>query len=229
METLVTCKVSIVLRPIMADIEVKDRIKTAAHDLVMKYGIRTVSMDDIAASVGMSKKTLYQYYQDKDELVKAVVDGVIDQNQCDCSGFVERATDAIHEIFLTMEMMVEMFSEMNPSVLFELQKYHPNVYQVFHKHKAEFIFQSIKANIERGKKEELYREDINTDVLCHYRIQSMFIPFNPEFQRSLNKYTLLEIEEQIILNFLFGMVTSKGYKLAMKYLEVKNKIASKTN
>ncbi|RYD76074.1 MAG: TetR/AcrR family transcriptional regulator [Sphingobacteriales bacterium] len=227
METLVTLKVSIVLRPIMAEIETKDRIKAAAHELVMKYGIRTVSMDDIAASVGMSKKTLYQYYQDKEELVKAVVDTVIEENQCSCSGFVEKASDAIHEIFLTMEMMVEMFSEMNPSVLFELQKYHPNAYHTFHRHKAEFIFQSIKDNIERGKKEELYREDINTEVLCRYRIESMFIPFNPEFQRNLNKYTLLEIEEQIILNFLFGMVTSKGYKLAIKYLEQKNKIALK--
>ncbi|MBC7935957.1 MAG: TetR/AcrR family transcriptional regulator [Rhizobacter sp.] len=227
METLVTPKVSIVLHPIMADIEVKDRIKTAAHDLVMKYGIRTVSMDDISASVGMSKKTLYQYYQDKDELVKAVVDTIIDQNQFTCSGFVDKANDAVHEIFLTMEMMVEMFSEMNPSILFELQKYHPNVYQVFHKHKSEFIHQNIKANLERGKKEELYREDINIEILCLYRIESMFIPFNPDFQKSLNKHTLLEIEEQIILNFLFGMVSQKGYKMAMKYMEQKNKTVSK--
>ena len=65
------------------------------------------------------------------------------------------------------------------------------------------------------------------EVLSRYRIESMFIPFNPEFQRSLNKCTLLEIEEQIILNFLFGMVTLKGYKLAMKYLEQKNKTVSK--
>ena len=227
METLVTFKVSVVLRPIMAEIETKDRIKGAAHDLIMKYGVRTVSMDDIAAAVGMSKKTLYQYYQDKEELVKAVVETIIEQNQGTCCGFVEKANDAIHEIFLTMEMMVEMFSEMNPSVLFELQKYHPQVYGTFHKHKVEFIYQHISANIERGKKEELYREDVNTEIMCRYRIDSMFIPFNPEFQRSLNKYTLLELEEQIILNFLFGMVSSKGYKLAMKYLDQKNKTVSK--
>lgn len=228
METLVTFKVSIVLPPIMAETDTKDRIKGAAHDLVMKYGVRTVSMDDIAAAVGMSKKTLYQYYQDKEELVKAVVDTVIEENQCVCSGFVEKANDAIHEIFLSIEMMVEMFSEMNPTVLFELQKYHPLAYNTFHKHKMEFIYRCIMDNIERGKKEELYREDVNTEVLCRYRIESMFIPFNPEFQRSLNKYRLLEIEEQIILNFLFGMVTMKGYKLAMKYLDQKNKTVSTT-
>ncbi|MFT3979625.1 MAG: TetR/AcrR family transcriptional regulator [Ferruginibacter sp.] len=205
----------------------KDRIKSAAHELVMKYGIRTVSMDDIAAAVGMSKKTLYQYYQDKDELVKAIVDSVLDDNRCQCGDCVEHADNAIHEIFLTIEMMVEMFDEMNPSVVFELQKYHPNAYQSFVKHKSEFIYVTIKSNLERGIREELYRPDINVEVLSRFRIESMFIPFNPEFQRSLHKVTLLEIEEQIILNFLFGMVTARGYKLAMKYLEQRNKPVSK--
>ena len=227
METLVTPKVSIVLHPIMADIETKNRIKKAAHDLVMKYGVRTVSMDDIAASVGMSKKTVYQYYQDKDELVKAVIDDVLEDNKCSCDEFVNRADNAIHEVFLTMEMMVETFTEMNPSILFELQKYHPSAYQTFAKFKGEFIYQSIKANVQRGKREELYREDINVEILSRYRMEAVFIPFNPEFQRSLNKFTLMEIEEQVILNFLFGMVSQKGYKLAMKYLEQKNKTVSK--
>src|SRR6187402_2200452 len=100
--------------PTMQEIEPKDRIRAAAHDLVMKYGIRTVSMDDIAASVGMSKKTLYQYYIDKDELIKAVVEGIIDENRCECCNHVEQADDAIHEVFLAIDMMVEMFSDMNP-------------------------------------------------------------------------------------------------------------------
>jgi AcrR family transcriptional regulator len=78
----------------MTDIDHKLRIKQAAHDLVMKYSIRSVSMDDIAASVGMSKKTLYHYYQDKDELVRAVVEGVIEENECVCDGHVKAAQNA---------------------------------------------------------------------------------------------------------------------------------------
>src|SRR5690606_11821927 len=119
------------LHPIMAEIETKNRIMVAAHDLVMKYGVRAVSMDDIAASVGMSKKTLYQYYQDKDELVKAVIDDILEDNKCTCDEFVNKAENAVHEVFLTMEMMVETFSEMNPSILYELQKYHHSAYQTF--------------------------------------------------------------------------------------------------
>jgi AcrR family transcriptional regulator len=202
----------------MLDIDQKQRIKNAAHDLVMKYSIRSVSMDDIAASVGMSKKTLYQYYKDKDELVKAVISSVIEDNRCKCDHHVEAADNAVHEIFLAMEMMVEMFKSMNPAILYEMQKYHPDAYQHFQEHKMQYLHGHIRQNIERGIKEELYRPDINPHILAKFRVESMFIAFNPEFQRALHKYTLLELEQQIIMNFLFGLVTTKGYKLAMKYM-----------
>ncbi len=207
----------------MTDIDHKERIRQAAHDLVMKYSLRSVSMDDIAASVGMSKKTLYHYYQDKDELVKAVVEGVIEENQCTCDGHVRAAQNAVHEIFLAMEMMVEMFQTMNPAIIFEMQKYHPDAYQRFHQHKTKFLLDHMEQNIERGIREELYRPDVNPQILARFRVESMFIPFNPDFQRSLNNYTLLELEEQIITHFLFGLVTLKGHKLAMKYLDEKEK------
>lgn len=223
METLVTIKVSLVLRPNMTDIDQKERIKQAAHDLVMKYSIRSVSMDDIATSVGMSKKTLYQYYKDKDELVSAVITSVIEDNRCKCDVHVETADNAVHEIFLAIEMMVEMFKTMNPAILYEMQKYHPEAYQHFQQHKMQYMYRHIHENLVRGIKEELYREDINPQILAKYRIESMFIPFHPEFQRALDKYTLQEIEEQIIINFLFGLVTPKGYKLAMKYIDQREK------
>ncbi len=224
METLVTAKVSVVLCPIMTDIDQKERIKQAAHDLVMKYSIRSVSMDDIAASVGMSKKTLYQYYKDKDELVKAVIDSVIESNRCKCDLHVEQADNAVHEIFLAMEMMVEMFKTMNPAILYEMQKYHPEAHQHFQQHKMQYLLGHVGKNIERGIAEELYRPEINVNILAKFRIESMFIPFHPEFHQSLGKYTLIEIEEQIITNFLFGLVTQKGYKLALRYMAQKEKI-----
>lgn len=221
METLVTFKVFLVLQPIMTETDPKERIKHAAHDLVMKYSVRSVSMDDIAASVGMSKKTLYQYYQDKDELVTAIVDGVVQDNQCLCNQNMKSAKNAVHEVFLTMEMMVEMFQTMNPSVIFEMQKYHPAAYQHFLRHKTQYLLNNIVKNLQRGVQEELYRPEINIPVLAQFRIESMFIPFNPDFQRTLNNVTLLELEEQIITNFLFGVVSLKGYKLAAKYMKQK--------
>ncbi len=221
-ETLVTSKVSVVLYPIMTETDNKQRIQKGAHDLVMQYGIRSVSMDDIAAKLGMSKKTIYQYFKDKDELVEAVVDEVIATNQYACKEDIDRSENAVHEIFLVMEMMAEMFKTMNPSILHDMQKYHPVAFSKFKKHKNEFLYNVCTQNLQRGVREELYRPEIALDILCRYRVETMFIPFNPEFQQSL-KHSLAKIEEEILMHFLYGLVSQKGYKLIIKYREQKTK------
>ena len=226
METLVTQKVSLVLPSIMTEIDNKTRIKSVAHDLVMQYSIRSVSMDDIAANLGMSKKTIYQYFKDKDELVEAVVDDVIDTNQCTCNEDMEKAENAVHEIFLVMDMMMEMFKTMNPSILFDMQKYHPAAFRKFQRHRNEYLYNVCRQNLERGIREELFRPEINVDVMARYRVETMLTAFNPEFQRSV-KQSLIEIEEEIIIHYLFGLVTLKGYKLVLKYMEQKDKMPNK--
>lgn len=213
---MVTIKVSLVLLLIMAESDTKQRIKQAANDLVMQYGIRSVSMDDIAANLGMSKKTIYLYFKDKDELVDEIVDDIIVNNRYECNADRDRAENAIHEIFLVMDMMAEMFAAMNPGILFDMQKYHPATFKKFLKHKNEYLYNVCRENLERGIQEELYRPELAVDILCRYRVETMFIPFNPDFQQSL-KYNLAKIEEEIIIHFLFGLVSLKGYKLVMKY------------
>ena len=210
----------------MTEVETKQRIQKAAHDLVMQYGIRSVSMDDIAANLGMSKKTIYQYFKDKDELVEAVVDDIIDTNQYACKADIERSENAVHEIFLVMDMMAEMFKSMNPSILHDMQKYHPAAFTKFKKHKNEFLYDVCTKNLQRGVKEELYRSEIAVDILCRYRVETMFIPFNPQFQQSL-KHSLAMIEEEILIHFLFGLVSPKGYKQITKYMEQKTKTSIK--
>ena len=210
----------------MTEVETKQRIQKAAHDLVMQYGIRSVSMDDIAANLGMSKKTIYQYFKDKDELVEAVVDDIIDTNQYACKADIERSENAVHEIFLVMDMMAEMFKSMNPSILHDMQKYHPAAFTKFKKHKNEFLYDVCTKNLQRGVKEELYRPEIAVDILCRYRVETMFIPFNPQFQQSL-KHSLAMIEEEILIHFLFGLVSPKGYKQITKYMEQKTKTSIK--
>ncbi|MEJ7627393.1 MAG: TetR/AcrR family transcriptional regulator [Ferruginibacter sp.] len=222
---MVTLKVSLVLRP-MSEKDTKQRIKEVAHDLVMQFGIRSISMDDIASKLGMSKKTIYFYYKDKDELVEAVVEGLILHTQCSCNADRQKANDAIHEIFLAMDMLTMIFHSMNPSLLFDLQKYHQVAFTKFLNHKNDFIVSMIRQNIERGISEELYRPEINVDIMARFRVESMFIPFNPEFVRN-TRSTLVEIEQEIIRHFLFGLVSQKGYKLTLKYQEQRDKAKTK--
>jgi len=217
LETLVTQKVSLVLCPIMTVvIDTGERIKQKAADLFMQYGLRSVSMDDIANGLGISKKTIYQYYADKDELVDAFITEKINHNQSCCELDKDAAENAVHEIFLAIDMMMEIMSSMNPALLFEMQKYHPAAFERFYKHKNDYLFTVIKDNLLRGIKEGLFRNDLNVDILARFRVESMMLPFQPDFHTK-TKYTLFEIEEELLLHYLFGLVSERGYQLTVQY------------
>ena len=80
--------------------EVKDRILVKAADLFCRYGIRTITMDEIASQLGISKKTIYQFFTDKDDMVSAVIDQEISHNEMECNYFRDSAKDAVQQIFL---------------------------------------------------------------------------------------------------------------------------------
>ena len=208
--------------PELKKMETKDRIALKAEELFMQYGIRSVSMDDIANNLGMSKKTLYQYFADKDELVDAVVERHISEVEGDCKNCRIAATDAIHEIFLTMEHIMDEFKNMNPMLLFDLEKFHFKAYQRFKNYKDKFLLEIIRNNIDWGIKEELYRPDLNIDVLSKYRIESIMIPFNVTVFPP-GKYNLGRTSEIMIENFTYGLATIKGHKLIQKYNEQRQK------
>jgi AcrR family transcriptional regulator len=196
--------------------EIRDRIKSKADELFMRYGIRSVSMDDIAAHLGMSKKTIYQYFSDKDELVDAVVQEDIKEIQHDCNTCTADARDAVEEIFLTMERIVEQFRNMNPMVIYDLEKFHFRSYKKFMEHKNRFLLEIIRNNLEKGIAEGLYRPEINADVMAKFRLESMMMPFNIDLFPP-TRYNLADVTKEIIVHFLYGIASLKGYQLILKY------------
>ncbi len=216
METLVTKKVSIVLRLILVIMEQQERIVAKAHELFMRYGIRSISMDEIATHLGISKKTIYQFFADKDALVEAVVDIEIGVNERDCLMYNQKSENPIHELFLALEMIEDLLRMMNPMVIFDMQKYHPAAFKKFNEHKNSFLYKLIKENLEKGIRQELYRDDINVGILSRFRLASVFLVFNPELF-PLGKNSLSDVMREMTLHFIYGVATPKGQKLTQKY------------
>jgi AcrR family transcriptional regulator len=200
----------------------EQRITEKAQELFFRYGLKNVTMDDIATHLGMSKKTIYQYYTDKDALIDAVVQKEIDNDVTECAVHRQKCENAVHEVFLALDMMQEMMSTMNPVIIFEMQKYYPSAFKKMNDHKNKFLYKVIKENLELGIKEEMYRADINPDILAKFRIESIFIAFNPELFPS-NKYTLFQIETHMMEHFLYGICTAKGLKQLIKYKNQRQK------
>lgn len=198
--------------------EVKERIQGKALEMFMRYGIRSVSMDEIAGQLGMSKKTLYQHFVDKDQLIEAVVSDDVRRGEQDCLSSCRTAENAVEEVFILMQSVLKQIREMNPVVVYDLQKFHPRAFKHFEKHKNEFILSMVKQNMERGIREELYREEISIDILSRYRLECMFIPFNMDvFPPS--KYEVASVTKEIMVHFTYGIATPKGFKLIQKYLK----------
>ncbi len=186
-----------------------------ARELFMQYGVRNISMDDIASSLGISKKTIYQNFKDKDALVMHTMEGILEYNKTLCLPKTT-AKNAIHEAFIGFEYMMEVFRKINFSVLNELKKYHPKTYRKFQAYRDEFLLGVIKESIQRGIDEGLFREDINTDILARIRVEALFISFQPEFYNPM-QMDPYEVNQQLFHLFMYGMATAKGYRLIEKY------------
>ncbi len=205
--------------------ELKERIIQEARTLFLKLGIRSVSMDEIATQLGISKKTLYQHFQDKDELVDLVLEGQICNMQSETRQTVESASNAIEEIFNTMDMMVKHSRNMNPVVIFDLQKYHFSSFQKFHAYQNDFLLTIISNNLKKGVEEGLYRSDIKINILAKFRLETLMMGFNMNAFPT-EKFNVTEVSLVIIENFLYGLATEKGFNLIESY---KNKRKENNN
>jgi len=201
--------------------EIKDRIKQKADELFRRYGIKSVTMDEIANQLGVSKKTIYHSFSDKNELVDEVIADILKYNKDCCKSYRANSQNAIHEVFQAMEMLQIMFENMNPVILYDIERNHPATYKKFTEYKYKFLYELVKENIERGKKEELYRSDIETEVVVKVRLETMLMPFNEDIFPK-NKFSLATLQQQLIEYFLFGIASMKGYKLILKYHQEKS-------
>ena len=194
----------------------QDRILNKARELMFQTGVKHVTMDDLATQLGISKKTIYQYYKDKDALVSSVVEFELANHALICNQSMKLADNAVHEIFLLMTVIQEMFNRMNPLALFEIEKYYPLAFEKIKNHKDDFIFSMISANLEKGIAEGLYRKDVDVTILSKYRLETSLIPFNIHVFHP-SKFDMLKVNLQIIEHFVYGVATLDGHKLMDNY------------
>jgi AcrR family transcriptional regulator len=193
-----------------------ERILLKARDLMLQSGLRQVTMDDLAHQLGISKKTIYLYYKDKDDLVKAVVNLELKEHEMTCKDCKSKAENAIHEMFLLMENMKAMTQTLNPNSMMDLEKHFSNAFDMIKTHKDDFLFSLIKQNLMKGIEEGCYRKDLDIDIISKFRLETVFIPFNLHLF-PLNKFNSIEVHTQLMEHFVYGLMTVKGHELMDRY------------
>ena len=166
-----------------------------------RYGIRSITMDDIARELGISKKTLYHDFEDKNDLIKRVIDYDILVKR----RFLEQVNranyGAIEELFYVNEKIQQDRSSYSPTFYYDLKKYHPETYRRWLEEKRQNMFDLIVGNLQKGKREGVFREEIHEDtigklymarmeILSNDEISDVLQTISPEFMQEIFDYHL---------------------------------------
>ena len=202
--------------------EVKERIIKGADSLFMRYGIKSMTMDDIAKHLSVSKKTIYQSFKDKRELVLCVMHNHLTEQEVIINEISKNAINSIDELFQLSKHIKSVMMEMNPSLVLDIQKYYPDAWKSFQKHEKECILQTIVKNLNWGKEEGYFRDELNSEILARARVAQIEAGFDPLYFPS-SKFSVLEVQLELFNHFIMGLVTKEGYQLFNKYLEENEK------
>ena len=194
----------------------KSRIIIKGTELFFRYGVKTVTMDAIANELGISKKTIYQHFPDKDSMVYEVVKTFIEQDNAKWDELDRLYSNVIEKIFKSFEMTKDLFTQMNPRLLYEIQKYFPKAYQLFVEHGEKCINENLIADFKKGAQFGYFRNDIDFELLARLRMAEVNLAFNPDFYPN-NNLPLFETQLVLLDIFMRGILTEKGLTLYTSY------------
>jgi len=196
----------------------KEKLLKGAEELFMRFGVRSITMDDIARHLGISKKTIYQHFADKDDVVVSVAKSRLEKQRQQFEKATAESKNSVEEMVKLSYCIKENMRDTNPSVLFDMQKYHQRAWNVWLEFKHKFIRQSVMQSLKRGMEEGYFRADINTDILVIMRLEVVQMAFdNMVFPR--DQFNLAEVQTHLFDHFVYGILTDKGKKLYQKYKE----------
>ncbi|HMT29046.1 MAG TPA: TetR/AcrR family transcriptional regulator [Bacteroidia bacterium] len=199
--------------------EAEDRIIESATELFYRFGIKSITMDDVAKHLAMSKKTLYQHFRDKNEMVRKCCEHDILNRTCMFKEIASLAVDPINEMMNLMKHMESMFSGINPNLFYDMQKYYPEVWKLYREFKEKSMMQMIEENFKKGIDAGLYRRDISISILARLRMEEVEMGFNHEFFPH-DKFSVAKVQVALFDHFMHGITTIKGHKLINKYKQI---------
>ena len=196
-----------------------ERIIQGGEDLFLKAGIKSVTMDDIAKQVGMSKKTIYQFFKDKNELVIALVKSKLEEDEQQIKDIISKSNNVIDEMINMMKCSEDVFSRINPIVIHDMQKYHPDAWTVFQNFKAEVIIHTLEELLTKGIQQGYIRPEIDVKIMARMRVSQVETGFNTQ-EFPLADFNPWKVQSQFLEHFNYGICTLKGYKLLNQYKNI---------
>lgn len=190
----------------------RDKILKVADELFIKYGVKNITMDDIAKGLSISKKTIYQFFKDKNEIVKEFTLNQCTSRRDDFEDIPARAKNSIEALVMVSKCIGENVLTLNPLLLMEVQKFYGEAWQIFLDFKEHTFYKSLERTIIRGIKEGYIRKEIDPEIIAIMRMEQVQMCFDPKIFPS-DRYDFKEVQMQLFNHFVFGLLTCEGQKL----------------
>ena len=196
--------------------EILPKILGASAELFRQYGFKTITMDDIARRAGISKKTLYQHFANKHEVVNDSLVWYKAQMTEACEAVLQESENPVEAMVRMAAFMDENHKKINPMAMFELQRFFPETYNLFRELLIEKDAGMIRDNILDGMRLGLYRDNLNADLLARYRLETSLMILQPNLMVN-ERDELLYVHLEIAEHFMYGIMTAQGVELYIKY------------
>lgn len=194
------------------------KIIATAEKLFLKFGVKNVTMDDIAKEMTMSKKTIYTYFSKKETLVEVVVFTIFDRVAKRIYEIIASELNPIQEIITIEDELAVHIDQQTSAMMYQLQKYYPKLYKKLTTKQSEVIDKTFRENLKRGLTMGVYRDDINIDVITKIYYTTLINLHNQDvFPEEI--YACFDLKREYLIYHLRGITSSKGEKLITKYIK----------
>lgn len=200
----------------------EQKILEDATRVFMQFGIKSVNMDDLARHLSVSKKTLYQYFTDKEDLVRKAVASHCTREDIAIQGICTKGLNAIDEMLEIMQFITGLLKNMHPSIKFDLQKYHPEVYRAMKENRDRAIFDCMMLNTKKGHREGYYRKDFNAEVIIKIYIGRMETIFDQSIF-PFEQFTFIDIYREMFSYHIRGIASEEGLQYLGQKLKQKKR------
>ena len=194
----------------------KEQVLQGAEGLFMKYGVKSVTMDDVSREIGISKKTLYQFVDNKADLIEKIFHRSCEVEINMMAEIRKTSKDAIDEMFKLAEYIIGMLRNMSPSLVYDLRKYYQSTWVKIERLHNVHVYNLIKENLELGKSQGVYRKEINTDIIAKLYVGKTSLIVNDELFPT-NEYNQAELFKCYFSYHIHGIASPHGLKLLEQY------------
>lgn len=182
------------------------------YELYNRFGIKSVTMDDVARELGISKKTLYECITDKKDLIKLVMEMAYRYHGEKLNDITTRGLNAMEELLEVNQYMTRMVKELNPTLMYDMQKYYPELHNSLMAEQRQRMHDAIQKNLLKGIAEGLYRKEINVEIISRLHMGRMEYRYRQDAHQ-LNNIDSQEVMREIFIYHLHGIANEKGIQI----------------